>query len=369
MLLLTPGPVTTDARVRAAAAQDYAPWDLEFRELLTRVRRRVLAIAGGVEGEHTALTLAGSGHFALEAAVRTFMLPGGQLLVPMTGQYAERLVRLATEAGRVVLPLSVPADTQVDLAALQAALQSNPAVSHVGLIYSETATGIVHDVPALAHVAGRAGRRVLVDAISAFGALPLNVQALPMVDCVTLTSNKCLEGLPGLSFSVAPVERLLACAGQAGSWSFDLADLYTHTLHAGPGSHRFTPAAQSIAALDVALDLFEAEGGQAARLRRYTANMHALHNGVTGLGLRPCLPLAAQGPIVFNVHAPGAPGWDLQAFVDRLKARGILISNFYNTPQPSFRIGCIGAITPADMITAVDAVGDVLASMGQRQAA
>lgn len=369
MLLLTPGPVNTDARVRAAAAQDYAPWDLEFRDMLARVRRRVLAIAGGVEGEHAALTLAGSGHFALEAAVRTFTPPGGQLLVPMTGQYAERLMRLATEAGRVVVPLPVPADSQVEPAALHDALQANPGVSHVGLVHSETATGIVHDVPALAHVAGQAGRRVLVDAISAFGALPLDMRALPMVDCVTLTSNKCLEGLPGLSFSVAPTERLLACAGQAASWSLDLADLYIHTLRAGPGSHRFTPAAQSIAALDVALDLFEAEGGQAARLQRYTANMHVLHDGLTALGLRPCLPLAVQGPIVLNVHAPDKPEWDLQTFVDRLKARGVLISNFYNTPQPSFRIGCIGAITPSDMAIATTIIDDVLISMGQKRAA
>ena len=369
MLLLTPGPVNTDARVRAAAAQDYAPWDLEFRDMLASVRRRVLAIAGGAEGEHAALTLAGSGHFALEAAIRTFVPPGGQMLVPMTGQYAERLVRLATEAGRVVVPLPVPDDAQVSPDALHDALQANPAISHAGLVYSETATGIVHDVPALAQVAGQAGRRVLVDAISAFGAMPLDVGALPMVDCVTLTSNKCLEGLPGLSFSVAPVERLLARAGQAASWSLDLADLYVHTLRAGPGSHRFTPAAQSIAALDVALDLFEAEGGQAARLRRYAANMHALHGGVTGLGLRPYLPLTVQGPIVFNVHAPGEPEWNLQEFVDRLKARGVLISNFYNTSQPSFRIGCIGAVTPADMTEAVGVIGQVLADMGHRRAA
>ena len=86
MLLLIPGPVTTDARVRAAAAQDYAPWDHDFRDLLTRLCHRVLGIAGGRDGEHIALPLPGAGHFALEAAVRTFVPRGGKLLVPMTGQ-------------------------------------------------------------------------------------------------------------------------------------------------------------------------------------------------------------------------------------------------------------------------------------------
>ena len=369
MLLLIPGPVTTDARVRAAAAQDYAPWDLDFRDILARVRRRITTIAGGRDGEHSALPLAGSGHFALEAAVRTFVTPGGRLLIPNTGQYAERLMRLASEAGREVVQMAVPANTQVDPDALKAALIADPKITHVGLVYSETSTGIVHDIPALAGIAGRVGRRVLIDAVSAFGAMPLDLQAMPMVDCVTLTANKCLEGLPGLSMSIARVDRLLESAGRAGSWSLDLADLYAHTLRVGDGSHRFTPAAQAIAALDAALDLFDAEGGQPARLARYTANMHVLHTGLTALGLKPCLPLRVQGPIVLNAHAPNLLGWDLQDFVDRLKARGVLISNFYNTEQPSFRVGCIGAIKPADMTVAVGVIGDVLISMGHRRAA
>lgn len=364
MLLLIPGPVTTDPRVRAAAAQDYAPWDDDFRTLVARLSHRVLAVAEGRDGEHVALPLPGSGHFAMEAAVRTFVPRGGKLLVPLTGQYAERLVRLATEAGRQVVPLPVVADQRIDLDAVLAALHADGEIGHVALVYSETATGIVHDVPAICEAIGRAGRRALVDAISAFGALPLDLGALPMVDSVAFTSNKCLEGLPGMSFTVARVDRLLECAGRAESWSLDLSDLYAHTLRAGPGTHRFTPAAQAIAALDVAMDLFDAEGGRAARLARYAANTRTLHDGVQELGLRPWLPAEMQGPIVVNVHAPPEPGWNLQVFVDRLKAKGVLISNFYNTPQPSIRVGCIGAVTPADLAGAVNAMGQVLVSMG-----
>ncbi len=364
MLLLIPGPVTTDARVRAAAAQDYAPWDNGFRDVLARVRRRVLTIAGGREGEHVALPLPGSGHFALEAAVRTFVPRGGKLLVPMTGHYAERLARLASEAGRQVVSLPVEADQRIDPAAVLAALLADDRISHLGVIYSETATGIVHDAPALAKAAAQAGRRVIIDAVSAFGAMPLDLSALPMVDSMVFTANKCIEGLPGTSFNVARVDRLLEGAGRAESWSLDLADLYDHTLRVGPGCHRFTPSAQAIAALDVALDLFDAEGGQPARLARYKANMRVLHDGMVGLGLRPCLGLSMQGPIVVNVYAPSSLGWNLQVFVDRLKARGVLISNFYNTELPSFRLGCIGAVTPADMSEAVGAVRHVLLSMG-----
>jgi 2-aminoethylphosphonate-pyruvate transaminase len=370
MKLLIPGPVTTDPRVRAAAAQDYAPWDLEFRDIYRRIRRRVLALAGGIEGVHATLPLPGCGHFAIEAALRSFVPPGGRILVAMTGQYAARLERLAREAGRVVVPFPVKLGERTDPLAVEAALMADPTISHLACVYSETATGLIHDVPALAQAAERAGRRVIVDAVSALGALPFDISALPMVDSVTFTSNKCIEGLPGTSFTIAPVERLKAVAGQAGSWSFDLGELYSHSLDDW-GSHRFTPAAGSLAAFDVALDLFDAEGGQQARLARYTANAQVLFEGAKRLGLHPTLPAALQGPIVVNIDAPPDPAWNLQVFVDRLKAHGFLISNFYNTKHPSMRVGCIGAITPADMGRAVEAMGAVLSEMKiqQRQAA
>lgn len=363
MLLLIPGPVSTHDAVREAAARDYAPWDNDFRAIVQRVRERVLHIAGGVPGEHTALLLQGCGHFALEAACRTFLPAGGRIMLPKTGHYADRIERLATEAGRVVVPFAVAENQAADPDALRAALEADPSIGHVALVYSETSSGLVHDVSALAAAAGQAGRRVIVDAVSAFGAMPFDLASLPMVDSMSFTSNKCLEGLPGASFTLANVARLETCAGNAGSWSFDLSDIHRHYKQY-PGSHRFTPAAGAIAAFDVALDLFEEEGGQPARHRRYTANAETLYQGAIGLGLTPSLPRALQGPIVMNVDAPAHPGWNLQRFVDGLKSRGFVISNFYNTPQPSFRVGCIGAITPEDMRRAVACMGETLREMG-----
>jgi 2-aminoethylphosphonate-pyruvate transaminase len=167
-----------------------------------------------------------------------------------------------------------------------------------------------------------------------------------------------------MALTVARVDSLEAGAGRAASWSLDLADIYALGQRIGLGSHRFTPAAQSIAAFAVALDLFNAEGGQPARLIRYTANMRVVYEGIQALGLRPCLPSDVQGPIAVNIVAPDDPAWNLQIFVDRLKARGVLISNFYNTAEPSFRIGCIGAITPDDMRGAVRSMGEAMAEMG-----
>jgi 2-aminoethylphosphonate-pyruvate transaminase len=362
MLLLIPGPVTTHPDVRAALAQDLAPWDNDFRQLYAGILAKLLHLAGGREAEHAALALQGCGHFATEAAIRTFVPRGGKILVPMTGSYAERMVRLAREAGRTVVELPVAENRKADPAAVAAALDADPSLSHLSCVYSETSSGIVHDALALAAVARAAGRRVLIDAVSAFGALPLDVGSMPELDAVVFTANKCIEGAPGLGFAVARIDRLRACAGQAESWSFDLSDIHRHAVRQ-PGSFRFTPPAQVLAAFDVALDLHAREGRE-ARLTRYTANMRTFYDGVRALGLTPCLPLSVQGPIIVNVHAPADPAWNLQAFVDALKRRGVLISNFYNTKEPSFRVGCIGAITPDDMRCAVAAMDGALDELG-----
>jgi 2-aminoethylphosphonate-pyruvate transaminase len=363
MLLLIPGPVTTRVEVRAAMRVDLAPWDNDFRLFYAGLVQRLRQIAGGRDGDHVTLPLQGCGHFVTEAAIRTFLPPGGKLLVPMTGAYAERMVRLAHEAGRLPVVLPITPDRPADPASVAAALAADPAISHVGAVYSETGTGVVHDVLAIGRVARAAGRRMIVDAVSAFGALPFDLVAQPETDAILFTSNKCLEGLPGMAFAVARTDRLDACTGNAGSWSFDLADLYTNSLRYGPGSSRFTPPAQVLNALSVALDLFDAEGGRAPRLARYQANMRTLYEGVRRLGLVPYVAPDAQGPIIVNVHAPADPAWDLQSFVDALKRRGFLISNFYNTERPSFRVGCIGAITPEDMQRAVAAIGEALGEL------
>ncbi|HEY1933613.1 MAG TPA: 2-aminoethylphosphonate--pyruvate transaminase [Acetobacteraceae bacterium] len=364
MLLLIPGPVTTNPAVRAALAHDFAPWDNDFRPLYAGLRTRLLRVAGGHPDVHVALALQGCGHFITEAAVRTFLPQGAKLLIPATGSYSDRMTRLTREAGREPVPLPIEAGQPADPKAIAARLEADPGITHVGLVYSETGSGVIHDVAAIGAAVRAVGRRMIVDAVSAFGALPLSVSAQPEIDAAIFTSNKCLEGVPGLAFAIARIDRLEACTGNAGSWSLDLSDIFAHASRHGPGSFRFTPPAQVLNALNVALDLFDAEGGQPARLRRYSENMRVLYDGMQSLGLTPCLARHHQGPIIVNVQAPTDPAWNLQRFVDALKARGVLISNFYSTPEPSFRVGCIGAITPDDMRRAVAAMGEALDGLG-----
>lgn len=371
MLLLIPGPVQTRPEVRAAMAVDIAPWDDGFRPEYAAIRDRVRDIAGGLPGVHAALPLQGCGHFIVEAAIRTFVPPGGRMLVPGTGEYSRRVQRLATEAGRVPVMLPVPDTCPATGDEVAAALAADPTISHVVMVQSETGSGLAVDPVEIGAAVRAAGRRLIVDAVSAFGALPFRLADQPECDAVVFTSNKCLEGMPGLGFAVASAERAEACRGQASSWALDLGDVYAHALRSGWGSFRFTPPVQSLRAFGVALDLFEKEGGQPARLARYRGNAAILYEGLQALGLTPYLEWRHQGPIIVTVHQPADPRFELKAFVERLKGRGVLISNFFSTERPTIRIGCIGAVGVDDIRFALEAVGATLDEMGvvRREAA
>ena len=368
-LLLIPGPVQTDPRVKAAMAQDLAPWDNEIRPRYAALRERVRVIAGGREGEHVCLPLQGCGHFIVEAALRTFVPPGAKVLIPNNGNYGVRMIRLAREAGRIPVPIEIPEGQVATGAMVAKALAEDPSIGVVSVVHSETATCVINPMEEIAAAVKAAGRRLIVDAVSGFGAIPFDLGAHPETDAIVFSSNKCLEAMPGIGFAVARVDRLEASRGNAGSWSLDLADLLHHARTYGWGSIRFTPAIQSLAAFEVALDIFEAEGGQPARLSRYSENARILHDGLAALGLTPWLPRERQGPIIVNMHQPPDPAFSLQPFVDALKRRGFLISNFSTTTEPTFRVGAIGRVFPDDMRRAVAAIADTFEEMGVRHLA
>ena len=368
MLLLIPGPVSTRPEVKAAMTQDLAPWDHDFRVIHATVRDRLLRLAGVGRDTHAALPLQGCGHFGMEAILRSLVPSDGRVLVPLTGAYASRLARLAREVGRTAIELAIPQTEPLDPRVVADALASDPAVTHVAIVYSETSTGVVHDPQAIGKVVRAAGRHTIIDAVSAFGALPLPLAEMPEAVAALFTSNKCLEGMPGLSVTVARNDAL-EHARPAGSWCFDLTDIFRHIRGHGEGSFRFTPPAQVVAALRVALELHQAEGGASARLARYQTNAAALYAGLVRIGLEPWLARDVQGPIVMNIHAPADPAWSLPNFVDGLKRHGFVISNFYDTPTPTFRVGCIGQVTDENMRDFCTACDAVLRDLGVRHRA
>ena len=135
------------------------------------------------------------------------------------------------------------------------------------------------------------------------------------------------------------------------------------------GQWRFTPPTHVLAALRAAIDQYQAQGGQPARLARYAANCAALVSGMRALGFKTFLPDALQAPIIVTFHSPPDPAYDFSEFYRRVRDRGFILYPGKFTAVDTFRVGCIGAIGPDTLKQAVAAVADTLRDMGVRRIA
>jgi 2-aminoethylphosphonate-pyruvate transaminase len=359
-ILLTPGPLTTAAATRHAMDRDWGSRDKDFIALTRRVRERLCGIAGADE-RYAAVPLQGSGTFAVEAAIQTLVPRDGRLLVLVNGAYGRRMVEIAKRLGRDVAALECEEDEPVSAAQAAQLVAAAPAITDVAVVHCETTSGILNPVEAIAETLRPLGKRLHVDAMSSFGALPLATARLGLAS-VMASSNKCLEGVPGIGFVVAETRLLEAAEGNASSLSLDLAAQWRGFER--DGQWRFTPPTQVLAALDAALDSHEAEGGIEGRGARYRRNCRALVAGMRTLGFRPLLPDALQAPIIVTFAMPRHPAFRFAEFYDRLHARGFVIYPGKLMRAESFRIGCIGAIDESDIGAAVEAVAAVLGEMG-----
>jgi 2-aminoethylphosphonate-pyruvate transaminase len=132
---------------------------------------------------------------------------------------------------------------------------------------------------------------------------------------------------------------------------------------------RYTPPTHVVVAFETALDQFVVEGGQPARLARYTRNYETLVGGMAEMGFVPFLAPDIQAPIIVTFHAPPDPAYTFKDFYARVRDKGFILYPGKLTQLETFRVGCIGAIGPDEMRQAVNAVRDTLADMGIRHVA
>jgi len=324
------------------------------------VRARLLALAGG-ETEHACVLLQGSGTFALEAMVASLVPREGRLLVVVNGAYGRRLAHIAERLGRGCTRLESAEHHAPEPEAVARVLDGDARLSHVAVVQCETTSGIANPVEAIADVVASAGRRLLVDAMSAFGALPLDAARVPY-EALAASANKCLEGVPGVAFVIARRAALRAAQGNAASLVLDLHDQW-RALEAD-GQWRFTPPTHVLAALDHALSLHAREGGTAARGARYAANCRALVAGMRAQGFETLLPDALQAPVIVTFHAPADPRYVFATFYEGLRKRGFLIYPGKLTEAPSFRVGVIGRVHEPDIARFLQAVAEVTSELG-----
>lgn len=359
-ILLTPGPLTTSDKTRAAMLRDWGSWDSDFNQITARIRQQVLRIVHG-EATHECVPLQGSGTFSVEAAIGTIVPRDGHVLVPNNGAYCQRIAKICKVLGRRVTTIDYTEDKQVLAADVDLALAADPSITHVALVHCETGTGVLNPLHDIALVVEKHGRGLIVDAMSSFGAIEIDARKTPF-DAVVAASGKCLEGVPGMGFVIVRRSTLEKCEGNSHSLAMDL---YDQWVYMGKTTQwRFTPPTHVVAALDEAITQYVEEGGLEARGGRYERNCKALIAGLGALGFRTYLDPAIQAPIIVTFHAPDDPKYDFKTFYQEVKKRGYILYPGKLTQVETFRVGCMGHFGDAGIPGAVAAVADTLKAMG-----
>jgi 2-aminoethylphosphonate-pyruvate transaminase len=360
-VLFTPGPLTTSLSVKQAMLHDAGSWHFDFNAKVKRVREKLLSIAGLTrERGWETILLQGSGTFGVEAVFATCVPPTGKVCVLANGAYGERMLLMLEHLRIEHVVLRTPENTPNDPKALDGLLQTDPAITHVAFVHCETTTGILNPIAEIGQIVQRHRRVFVVDAMSSFGAIPIDFDATP-IDYLISSANKCLEGVPGFCFVIGRRDDLLACEGFARSLSLNLVGQLKGFDH--NGQFRYTPPTHSILAFDQALKELELEGGIAARGARYRRNHETLLAGMTRLGFHAYLPAKVQSFIITSFRYLDDPRFSFDEFYRRLSTKGFVIYPGKISQADTFRIGSIGRIFEPDIRSLLAAIGETLQEM------
>lgn len=364
--LLTPGPLTTSQTVKLALLADWGSRDTEFRQVVREIRFELLRLAG-CDDTYECVIMQGSGTFAIEAALGCFA-PSKRYktLVIANGAYGERAAQILERIGRNHVLVSKSDVTQLSPSHFTEILDEDRNISHIWLIHCETTSGIVNPLGDLARAAKQRGKIFMVDAMSSFGGMHIDM-VRDEIDVLVSSSNKCIEGIPGFSYVLVKRSLLEASQGQCHSVVLDLYEQWK-ALEAN-GQFRFTPPTHALVAFRQALRELETEGGVEARAARYQRNADILIKGLAAIGIRPLLDNNEAGPIIQTFLCPRDNNFKFETFYDALRKRGFAIYPGKLTKRDSFRIGTIGKLDSQVMDHVVIAIKDVLNEMNVKDMA
>lgn len=346
-LLLTPGPLSTTATVRAAMLQDSCTWDADYNQgVVEPIRRELVRLATGPEyqSDYSAVLLQGSGSYVVESVLGSAIGVDECLLIINNGAYGARMGEMARCLGLRHHELDCGETTRPEPAAIESMLACHPEITHLAMVHCETTTGMLNPLEEVAALCQRRGIRLIVDAMSSFGGIPIDMGRLG-IEFLISSANKCIQGVPGFGFVIARRAALVACAGRARSVSLDLHAQW-QTMEQQGGKWRFTSPTHTVLAFAQALRELEEEGGIDARYQRYSENQRTLVTGMAALGFAPLLPEQWQSPIITAFYSPAHPDYRFADFYQRLKAQGFVIYPGKVSQADCFRIGNIGDVTP-----------------------
>ncbi len=358
--LLTPGPLTTSIRTKRAMLRDWGSRDNAFRDITEDIRHRLVAMANGGD-DYDCVPMQGSGTFSVEAALASFIPREGKALMLINGAYGERAAKILDYLGRNYIThhtgeYEPPAPEEVDQI-----LTHDEDITDVFVVHCETSSGVLNPVREIAEIVARHNRRLIIDSMSAFGAIALDAREVPF-EVMVSSANKCIEGVPGFGFIVARKDALERAEGNSHSLSLDVHDQWVNMNKTR--QWRFTPPTHTIAAFREALLQHEDEGGVAGRNARYRRNHQVLVEGMREMGFHTLLRDEQMAPVITTFYSPADPNFHFENFYDALAERGYVIYPGKLTEAETFRLGCIGYLDEHVMRGLVQAMREVLDTMG-----
>jgi 2-aminoethylphosphonate-pyruvate transaminase len=363
--LLTPGPLTTAYDVKKAMLRDWGSWDGDFRIMTKKMRAELLAMIKDEAGEFDCVPIQGSGTFVVEAMLGSLLPRDSKALVLVNGAYGGRIVKTMEYLGRehVVIDKGDYVPPRGD--EVSDALAADENISHVIVVHCETSSGILNPVGEISKAVYSAGRKLLIDSMSAFGAIELKTGEIAY-EAIVSSANKCIEGVHGFGFLIARKSELEAAKGNSHSLSLDVHDQWVHMNNTG--QWRFTPPTHVVAAFMEALRLHRAEGGVVARGKRYAKNRDVIVARMRNLGFQTLLDNNWLSSIIVTFFSPADPAFEFEKFYDLMKQKGFIIYPGKLTVADSFRIGCIGQMDEHVMLQVAQAAKNSLKEMGVRNA-
>jgi 2-aminoethylphosphonate-pyruvate transaminase len=359
--LLTPGPLTTAREVKEAMLFDKSPNGPEMVGLVRGIRDYIVELAHGGDA-YECVPVQGSATYGIEAAFHTLADKAtAKVLVIENGYYGLRLREVLSDIGMNLVRLELPVIPPASGAAVEAALNANPGITHVALCHCDTGTGILNPLEDIAAVCKARGVKLVVDAIASYAGFEINAPALD-VEAVIISPNKCLEAVPGIALVLVKRESLIAGKGRSPS---SVLDLYAQwAFMQEKGAFRTTPPTHVLLALAKAVERHKAEGGIAPRQARYRRNFGRLTNGLRQHGFATLLPDEYASPIIATFHDPADPAYSFAAFYEVMERRGFLIFPGRLTSAGTFRIGTMGDLTEGDITLVIEAVLESMAEIG-----
>ena len=364
--LLTPGPLTTAYEVKEAMLKDWGSWDEDFRDLTKKLRKNLLSLLGPRKNLYDCVPIQGSGTFAVESMLGTFIPKDGKLLVLANGAYGLRAAQTMDYLNRDYHLLDKGDYLPPRGSEVAGILENDKEITHVLVIHCETSSGILNPLEEIGAVVKSAGRKLLIDSMSAFGAVPVDPEKIDF-EAMVSSANKCIEGVPGFGFVFAKLSALEAAKGNCHSLSLDVEAQWSAMEKSG--QWRFTPPTHVVAAFLTALEIHEEEGGVAGRGARYTNNRDVMVSGMRDLGFETLLDERWLSPIIVTFFCPADRAFEFTKFYDLMKSEGYIIYPGKLTVVDSFRIGCIGRMDAHVMKGVVFAAKKALETMGVESAA